>query len=102
MSFKNYPTCCNAEPGTFGHECGKAAEYAGKFLRKHPMMDERPYLVFSFCKSCKEDGYESNGALGWTEINENKAAFTDGLTWEWSTYASGDWYGFYKFTKETS
>lgn len=42
--------CHNAEPGTFGHECGKPATWIGTARNGHRS---------GFCDDCKERGWEA-------------------------------------------
>jgi len=44
--------CTNAEPGTFNHECGKPAQWAGTAPSG---------FVAYFCDQCKEHGHERHG-----------------------------------------
>lgn len=62
MGLVNYATdglCHNAEPGTFGHECGKPATWIGV----------RPDGFKSgFCDDCKERGWERRGFDQWERV----------------------------------
>lgn len=42
--------CHNAEPGTYGHECGRPAEWVGTKANG---------FRSGFCGRCKERGYEA-------------------------------------------
>lgn len=60
----NYATdgrCHNAEPGTYGHECGKPAEW----LATLPSGRQS-----GFCGDCKTHGYEArtSGIVRWDRI----------------------------------
>lgn len=52
----NNEFCRNAEPGTYGHECGKPATWIG--TRENGSDVE-------FCDDCKENGYEARGIKIW-------------------------------------
>lgn len=55
----NYATdgkCHNAEPGTYGHECGKPAAWIGA---------ARSGFRSGFCEDCKRHGYESRDVATW-------------------------------------
>ena len=54
--------CHNAEPGTFGHECGKTATWlaSGHF--------DGSNFVSGFCDRCKEHGYEAASFSVWERI----------------------------------
>ncbi len=51
--------CTNAEPGTFNHECGKPAVWAGTHKSGH---------VQNFCAACKVSGYEARGIQSWQKF----------------------------------
>ena len=51
--------CRNAEPGTFGHECGKPATWVG--------VKESGYEA-SYCGSCKETGTEAKQSVDWRPL----------------------------------
>lgn len=48
--------CHNAEPGTYGHECGKPARWLGL---------SRSGMWSGFCDLCRKDGYEARGRTAW-------------------------------------
>lgn len=49
--------CHNAEPGTYGHECGKPATWLGR----------RAGGDWSgYCDDCKANGYEARECRAWT------------------------------------
>ncbi len=51
--------CHNAEPGTYGHECGKPAAWIGI----------KPSGFRSgYCDHCKGHGYEARGVIEWHRI----------------------------------
>ena len=50
--------CHNAEPGTYGHECGKPAVW----LATTP-----GGFTTGFCDDCKQHGYEARGMTDWTK-----------------------------------
>ena len=51
--------CHNAEPGTYGHECGKPAAWLGTTPGG---------FRSGFCDECKRNGYEARGMKDWTEL----------------------------------
>ena len=53
--------CHNAEPGTYGHECGKPAVWIGT---------ARSGFRSGFCEACKRDGWEARGMAQWVRIVE--------------------------------
>jgi len=48
--------CHNAEPGTYGHECGKPAKWLGTGASG---------FQSGFCDDCKAHGYEAKGMVAW-------------------------------------
>lgn len=56
--------CTNSEPGTFNHECGKPAIWAGTHPGGH---------VQNFCEACKASGYEARPVVSWRKIEPTKA-----------------------------
>lgn len=52
--------CHNAEPGTYGHECGKPAKWLGT---------DRTGFTAGFCDDCKANGFEAKGKTGWRQVN---------------------------------
>lgn len=48
--------CHNAEPGTYGHECGKPATWLGAFPSG---------MVSGFCSDCKARGTEARQCIAW-------------------------------------
>lgn len=48
--------CHNAEPGTYGHECGKPATWLGV---------SRSGFVSGFCADCKARGWEARSCIAW-------------------------------------
>lgn len=57
--------CMNAEPGTFGHECGKSAKWIGT---KHSTITKGEFFHATFCDECKECGWERHGVIEWRAI----------------------------------
>ncbi len=60
METNSYATdgkCHNAEPGTYGHECGKPAMW----------ISDDPHSGFTsgFCLRCRAEGYEARGRINW-------------------------------------
>lgn len=63
--------CHNAEPGTYGHECGKPAVWLGT----------RPDGFQSgFCDDCRRNGYEARPYTSWQAVTPPAAyaAIIDG------------------------
>lgn len=58
MTYATDGKCHNAEPGTYGHECGKPAEWIGQ-----------SYTGFKsgFCSECKEHGHEAKTVTQWVK-----------------------------------
>ena len=56
-----WPRCVNAEPGTFGHECGRPATFVG--------LKASTGLQASFCADCKERGHEACRFGDWHELD---------------------------------
>ena len=56
-----WPRCVNAEPGTFGHECGQPAAFIGTKIATGAQA--------SFCADCKELGHEARGFGEWHAID---------------------------------
>lgn len=52
-----WPRCINAEPGTFGHECGRPAAFIGTKAATGAQA--------CFCASCKEHGHDARGREDW-------------------------------------
>ena len=48
--------CHNSEPGTYGHECGKKAEWIGV---------NHESFASGFCDKCKRLGYEGSKIKVW-------------------------------------
>ena len=62
----NYATdgiCHNAQPGTFGHECGKPAKWVGT---------KENGFQCGFCNDCKETGHEARQYGNWTAFERVK------------------------------
>ena len=58
-SSRIWPRCTNAEPGSYGHECGEAAAFIGS----------RPDGGQScFCSACKAHGSEAQRYALWQEL----------------------------------
>lgn len=55
--------CTNAEPGTFNHECGKPAAWAGTHHSGH---------VQNFCDYCRDSGHEARSVVGWRRIERDE------------------------------
>ncbi len=68
MEALNYETdgkCHNAQPGTYGHECGKPATWVGT-----------TYTGFrsGFCDECKHNGYEARDVVAWEATDHRRTA----------------------------
>jgi hypothetical protein len=48
--------CHNAEPGTYGHECGKPAVWVGVNSNG---------FASGYCDDCKRRGHEAKQCTGW-------------------------------------
>jgi hypothetical protein len=51
--------CHNAQPGTYGHECGKPAQWLGTTAKG---------FQSGFCEACKQHGYEARGVISWAKV----------------------------------
>lgn len=60
--------CHNANSGTYGHECGKPAEWIGETSKG---------FRSGYCSRCKEHGDEARGVVAWWSI-----PLPDGWTWQ--------------------
>ena len=56
MSYATDGKCHNAEPGTYGHECGKPAQWLGTTPGG---------FAAGFCDDCKRNGHEARGMKDW-------------------------------------
>lgn len=56
MSYATDGKCHNAQPGTFGHECGKPAAWVGETANG---------FRSGYCAHCKEHGWEARGVIHW-------------------------------------
>jgi len=52
--------CHNAEPGTYGHECGRPALWIGT---------KRSGFRSGFCDACRRHGYEARVIVAWQRID---------------------------------
>ena len=57
-----YQTCHNAEPGTYGHECGKPASWIAD---KPSTLEPGAIFTSSFCVKCRATGSERIGFTNW-------------------------------------
>ncbi|MFM7333458.1 MAG: hypothetical protein ACKO1H_03445 [Tabrizicola sp.] len=55
-----WPRCVNAEPGTFGHECGQPAVFVGT--------KSSTGFESCFCAVCKAHGHEARAYGDWRSI----------------------------------
>lgn len=53
--------CQNAGPGTYGHECGKPAQWTATNSQGHRA---------GFCDQCKATGHEARAYSQWTPHKE--------------------------------
>ena len=53
--------CTNAEPGTYGHECNKPAQWQGT---------NRAGFTAHFCDECKRTGHEARIFSQWKPAQE--------------------------------
>ena len=56
MSYATDGKCHNAQPGPYGHECGKPATWIGA---------TRAGFRSGFCDECKRNGYEALDVVAW-------------------------------------
>jgi hypothetical protein len=54
--------CHTAEPGTFGHECGKPATWIGTNAKG---------FACGFCDACKANGWEASSYTQWERIKRS-------------------------------
>lgn len=57
--------CHNAQPGTYGHECGKPATWIG---------EKTGGFTSGFCDACKQDGFEARPVKNWHKLETPAAA----------------------------
>lgn len=67
MSYATDGRCHNAEPGTFGHECGKPATWIGT-KKQAPEAHPAPAFRSGFCDDCKANGYEAKQFSQWERV----------------------------------
>lgn len=60
LAFPRALVCTNAEPGTYGHECGKPADYIA-------LHDAGRFYV-GRCAHCAEHGAERDGLVNWQRV----------------------------------
>lgn len=53
--------CTNAEPGTYGHECGKPAQWQATKPNGYSS---------TFCEQCRQHGTEASRYNQWTPYKE--------------------------------
>lgn len=56
LDYDNDGRCHNAEPGTYGHECGKPAAWIGT---------KADGFRSGFCNNCRRNGYEARAFTTW-------------------------------------
>jgi hypothetical protein len=54
MTYATDGKCHNAQPGTYGHECGKPAIWIG---------ETRSGFRSGFCQHCHDHGYEARDCI---------------------------------------
>lgn len=59
MSYATDGKCHNVQPGTYGHECGKPAEFIGTTWNG---------FRSGFCRKCRESGYEAREVVKWERL----------------------------------
>lgn len=64
MSYATDGLCHNAQPGTYGHECARPAEWIGT---------SRTGFACGFCDACKREGYEAQGMVSWQPLEVRAA-----------------------------
>jgi len=64
MNYESDGKCHNAEPGTFGHECGKPAEWIG---------EKADGFRSGFCDSCKHHGHEAREYVKWEKFQPTES-----------------------------
>lgn len=57
--------CHNAEPGTYGHECGKPADWLGQGTSGSWV---------GYCDDCRQHGYEARNVKAWQRHARLEAA----------------------------
>jgi hypothetical protein len=62
MTYATDGKCHNAQPGTYGHECGKPAVWVGT---------EPSGFQSGFCDACKLSGYEARQCSTWESYKES-------------------------------
>jgi hypothetical protein len=60
--------CQNAEPGTYGHECGKPAQWTATNRQGH---------AAGFCDQCKATGSEARNYSQWTPQEPQQCTFSN-------------------------
>jgi hypothetical protein len=55
--------CTNAEPGTYGHECGQPAQWTAAKPNGY---------TSAFCTRCKHEGTEARAYTHWTTYGSNQ------------------------------
>lgn len=60
MSYADDGACHNAEPGTYGHECGKPAIWIGT--------SKATGFRSGFCADCKVKGWEASAFETWNRV----------------------------------
>ena len=53
--------CQNAQPGTYGHECGQPAQWTATNSQGH---------TAGFCDQCKQHGHEARTYSQWNPYKE--------------------------------
>ena len=76
--------CHNAEPGTYGHECGKPAVWIGTAANG---------FESGFCDDCRRNGYEARNKKSWRPLERHlyrpqlrpvgRDTLPAGVTWDY-------------------
>ena len=59
VTYETDGACHNAEPGTYGHECGRPAQWIGTSARG---------FRSGYCSACKATGFEARNVTQWEAI----------------------------------
>lgn len=60
MSYADDGKCHNAQSGTYGHECGRPAQWLGTKANGYSS---------GFCTECKRWGYEARDVVTWEPLD---------------------------------
>jgi hypothetical protein len=68
MTYATDGKCHNAEPGTFGHECGKPAVWIGT---------QADGFKSGFCVACRARGWEARSCIAWEPMDPSSNTFQE-------------------------